>query len=196
MAARIIAQPFWSARRRTGASDDRKFTRRPGGAGPRSRVPTAGRCGRAACRPDEAGRRGQGGGCSEDAVGDPDLQGIWSNTTTTPLERLPEAADKTHLTEAERETLARQVADRLDQDKPPAQAGAVVPYNEFWYKRGYLTNRTALIIDPADGRLPPFTPEGQKRFTTVQAARKSGAADSWLDRSPMTAASRAACPAR
>ena len=133
--------------------------------------------------PSKPGAAGKVTAAPKTPWGDPDLQGIWSNTTTTPLERLPEAADKTHLTEAERETLARQVADRLDQDKPPAQAGAVVPYNEFWYERGTLTNRTALIIDPADGRLPPFTPEGQKRFAAVQAARKSGAADSWLDRS-------------
>jgi hypothetical protein len=117
------------------------------------------------------------------AWGDPDLQGIWTNTTTTPLERLPEAADKTILTEAEREKLARQVADRLDQDKRPTGAGQVVPYNEFWFERGTLTNRTSLIVDPADGKLPAFTPEGQKRWEAVQATRKSGVADSWLDRS-------------
>jgi hypothetical protein len=115
--------------------------------------------------------------------GDADLQGIWTNTTTTPLERLPEASEKAVLTEAERETLSRQVAARLDQDKPPAQAGAVVPYNEFWYERGVLTNQTSLIIDPPDGRLPALTAEGQKRMAAVQGVRKSGAADSWLDRS-------------
>jgi hypothetical protein len=115
--------------------------------------------------------------------GDPDLQGIWSNTTTTPFERPADAADKTHLTEAERETQSKEVAARLDQDKPSAQAGAVVAYNEFWYERGTLTNRTSLIVDPPDGKMPPFTPEGQKRWAAMQAVRKSGAADTWLDRS-------------
>jgi hypothetical protein len=126
---------------------------------------------------------GKAKAAAKTAWGDPDLQGIWSNTTTTPLERLPEAKDKANLTDAERETLARQVADRLDQDKPPAQAGAVVPYNEFWYERGTLNNRTSLIIDPPDGRLPAFTAEGQKRMAALQASRKVSAADSWLDRS-------------
>ena len=64
--------------------------------------------------------------------GDPDLQGIWTNTTTTPLERLPEAGDKAVLTDEERADVGRRVAERLDQDRPPARAGQVVPYNEFW----------------------------------------------------------------
>jgi hypothetical protein len=115
--------------------------------------------------------------------GDPDLQGIWSNTTTTPLERLPEAANKAVLTDEERSALARQVAERLDQDRPPARSGQVVPYNEFWYERGTLTNRTSLIIDPADGRLPPFTPDGQRRWDATSAERRRNAAESWLDRS-------------
>ena len=53
--------------------------------------------------------------------------------------------------------------ERLDQDKP-GTTGSVVPYNEFWYERGTLNNRTALIVDPEDGRIPPLTPEGQKRW--------------------------------
>jgi hypothetical protein len=114
--------------------------------------------------------------------GDPDIQGLWTNTTTTPLERLREAADKTVLSEDERETLARQVAERLDQDKP-GRAGQVVPYNEFWYERGTLTNRTSLIVDPTDGRLPPLTPAAQKRWDELLENRKQHPADSWLDRS-------------
>ncbi len=115
--------------------------------------------------------------------GDPDLQGLWTNTTTTPLERLPEASAKTVLTEEERQALAQQVAERLDQDKPPARAGTIVPYNEFWYERGTLTNRTSLIIDPPDGKIPPFTPAAQKRWQEQLDARKEHPADSWLDRS-------------
>lgn len=115
--------------------------------------------------------------------GDPDLQGIWSNTTTTPFERPLELSDKTVLTEEERAALARQVAERLDADRRAAQPGQIIAYNEFWYERGTLTNRPSLIIDPADGKLPPFTPEGQKRWDTMTERRKNGA-ESWLDRSP------------
>ena len=38
--------------------------------------------------------------------------------------------------------------------------GGVLSYNEFWYERGIeLTSdkRTALIVDPPDGRYPPLT---------------------------------------
>lgn len=114
--------------------------------------------------------------------GDPNLQGLWTNTTTTPLERLPEAGDKDVLTDEERERLSQQVQERIDQDKP-RPTGTVVPYNEFWYERGTLNNRTSLIVDPPDGKLPPFTPEAQKRWDTVMAMRREGRADTWLDRS-------------
>ena len=48
-------------------------------------------------------------GLKRTAWGDPDIEGLWTNTTTTPLERLPEAGDKTVLSEDEREALARRV---------------------------------------------------------------------------------------
>src|SRR5437667_7233047 len=83
--------------------------------------------------------------------GDPDLEGLWSNTTTTPLERLPEASDKQVLTDEERTALARRVAERLNADRQPERPGQIVAYNEFWYERGTLNNRTSLIIDPPDG---------------------------------------------
>jgi hypothetical protein len=114
--------------------------------------------------------------------GDPDIEGLWTNTTTTPLERLREAGDKDVLSEDEREALARRVQERLDQDKP-GQPGQVVPYNEFWYERGTLNNRTALIIDPPDGRIPPLTPAGQQRWEEQIQHRREHPADSWLDRS-------------
>ena len=68
--------------------------------------------------------------------------------------------------------------------------GGVVPYNEFWYDRGNKvagTKRTSLIVDPADGRLPPRTPEGQKRAEARAVASRNDQlgqplADSWEDR--------------
>jgi hypothetical protein len=120
------------------------------------------------------------GAAAKTPWGDPDLQGLWTNTTTTPLERLPEASDKTVLSDEERQALSKKVAERLDQDRP--RPGQVVPYNEFWYERGVLNNRTSLIIDPPDGRLPPFTPQAQKRWDAVVAAVKQNKSDSHLDR--------------
>jgi hypothetical protein len=111
--------------------------------------------------------------------GDPDLQGIWSNTTTTPLERPESFGGKAVLSDEERAELAPKVADQLSTDRQ-VRPGGVVPYNEFWFERGTLGNQTSLIVDPPDGKLPPFTPEGQKRWD----ARRPDAADSHLDRSP------------
>jgi hypothetical protein len=114
------------------------------------------------------------------AWGHPDLQGIWTNTTTTPLERLPEAADKQVLTEEERTELARKVAERVNADtRRPGQVGA---YNEFWFERGTLNTRTSLVIDPPEGKVPAYTPAAQKRWEAIDAARKAQPADSWLDR--------------
>jgi len=50
-------------------------------------------------------------------------------------------------------------------DRPPP-AGDPGTYNQFWFDRGTKvvpTKRTALIVDPQDGKLPPLTPAGQKR---------------------------------
>jgi len=136
--------------------------------------------GQAPARPAPAAKKAAA--AQKTAWGDPDIGGIWTNTTTTPLERLREAGDKSTLSEDEREALSRRVAERLDQDKPGA-AGSVVPYNEFWYERGTLNNRTALIVDPQDGRIPALTANGQKRWDAQLEGRKQHPADSWLDRS-------------
>jgi hypothetical protein len=113
--------------------------------------------------------------------GHPDLQGVWTNTTTTPLERLPEAADKQVLSDEERADLARKVAQRVNADtRQPGQVGA---YNEFWFERGTLNTRTSLVVDPPDGKVPAYSPEGQKRWDAIAASRKAHPADSWLDRS-------------
>ena len=61
---------------------------------------------------------------------------------------------------------------RLDKDRPPARG--VGSYNQFWWDYGdKLTDdkRTSLIVDPPDGRIPPLTPEAQKRADAVKAVR-------------------------
>ena len=105
--------------------------------------------------------------------GEPDLQGVWDFRTITPMERPSELAERQVLTDEEAVNFEekenrRQNRDLIDPSKgglnyPP---GGVVPYNEFWYDRGttvIASKRTSLIVDPPDGRIPPLTPEGQKR---------------------------------
>src|SRR5712692_1157944 len=94
------------------------------------------------------------------AWGDPDLQGIWNNGTITPLERPKEYEGREHLTSEE---IAKLEHDAQTRDDNPPREGDVGFYNAIWWDRGKSTGRTALIIDPPDGKIPPMTPEGQKR---------------------------------
>jgi hypothetical protein len=116
------------------------------------------------------------------AWGDPDLQGIWTNTTTTPFERPDDLAGKATLSAEELRTRNAEVADRVSFDRPTT-GGNVGAYNEFWMERGKLNNRTSLIIDPPDGKMPGLTDAGRKRAEAIAAARKERPADSWEDRS-------------
>jgi hypothetical protein len=112
--------------------------------------------------------------------GDPDLQGYWTNTTTTPLQRPADLKDKAVLTGDELAERDRLVAERANQDRPPS-AGNPGTYNDFWYERGVLGQRTSLVVDPPDGRLPPLTAEARTRAEDARQGR--GPADSYEDRS-------------
>ena len=129
--------------------------------------------------------------------GQPDLQGIWDFRTITPLERPKELGAKAFFTEEEaakyeQDENRRQNRDLIDPEKGGAlyPPGGVIPYNEFWYDRGNKvagTKRTSLIIDPSDGRLPPWTAEGQKKAELRAIADRNNQAghplaDSWEDR--------------
>lgn len=106
--------------------------------------------------------------------GDPDLEGIWSNATTTPLQRPAELAGKEFFTDEEVADRDARVGEARNTDRQP-RTGDPGTYNEFWWERGRTVpgNRTSLIVDPPDGRLPSLTPEGQRR-ADAQAARRRG----------------------
>jgi len=112
--------------------------------------------------------------------GDPDLQGFWTNTTTTPLQRPTDLAEKAVLTPEEQAKRGAEVAARSNADQAPRR-GDPGNYNEFWYERGRLNPRTSLVIDPANGRLPAVTPEEQKRAAAARAGH--GPSDSPENRS-------------
>jgi hypothetical protein len=112
--------------------------------------------------------------------GHPDLQGYWTNTTTTPLQRPPELKDKAELSGAELAERDRVVAERANQDAKP-RPGNPGTYNDFWYERGALNSRTSLVVDPPDGRVPPMTDAAQREATEARAGR--GPSDSPEDRS-------------
>jgi hypothetical protein len=97
--------------------------------------------------------------------GQPDLQGVWTNITITPLERPADLVGKAFFTAAEarqyeKDTVSRNNADRRDGG---AQADLNRAYNDAWYDRGTRvveTLRTSLVIDPSDGRIPRKAQQG------------------------------------
>ena len=109
--------------------------------------------------------------------GVPDLQGIWNNATLTPLERAKEYEGKPFLTAAEAAEFEKKELYSVDGDRRDGGGGADVnrAYNEFWRERGRVTpdRRTALIVDPHDGLVPPLTAEARKR-AAERAAKNRG----------------------
>jgi len=101
------------------------------------------------------------------ASGQPDLEGIWNTATLTPLQRPPEFASKPFLTEQEVADFEKKSLTDVNADRRDGGGASDVgrAYNEFWRDRGRVvpTRRTSLIVDPPDGRVPPLTPEAQKR---------------------------------
>ena len=132
--------------------------------------------------------------------GQPDISGIFTFRTLTPYQRPEQFAGKETLSAEEAAAFEaserrRQNRDLFDPEKgsggyAPRSEGGVLSYNEFWYERGIdLTDdkRTALIIDPSDGRLPARVPRPPDP-NRVQLTEKKAIArryDSYENRSLM-----------
>jgi len=115
--------------------------------------------------------------------GQPDLQGFWTNATTTPLERPREFAGKQFLTEREAAEFQEQVLRPSGEGPPGLQAGSSI--DAFWFERGNVVagRRTSLIVDPPDGKVPPLTPKASERAAARASERKLHPADGPEDRS-------------
>src|SRR5438132_465697 len=107
------------------------------------------------------------GTTSKTPWGEPDLQGVYSNKTITPFERPAEFAGKAVLSDEEIAQIEGRVGDRSADNRTAKGTDADVSraYNEFWWDRGtkVTTNRSSLVVDPPDGKVPPLTPEAVKR---------------------------------
>jgi hypothetical protein len=107
-------------------------------------------------------------GAAQSPAAPPDLSGVWNYATMTPLERPRQFA--------ERETLTAEEAARYERDTTTRQANTNNTAGPDWWDPGtqHLTGRrTSLIVDPADGRLPPLTPAAQSRTAERAQARRS-----------------------
>ena len=107
--------------------------------------------------------------------GQPDLRGVWDYRTITPLQRPDDLEGTAVLSSAEAAELQDKLLTRRNNDQRPSEAARDVAgaYNDFWLDYGKsLTEdkRTALIVDPPDGRIPALTPAGKEREEARKAA--------------------------
>ena len=89
--------------------------------------------------------------------GDPDLRGVWTTATLTPLERPRSLEAQDLLSDAQAADLERQTLDQRAASDGVARAGSVGGYNQVWMDAGTKitgSRRTSLIVDPEDGRIP------------------------------------------
>ena len=106
----------------------------------------------------------------------PNLEGIWTNATITPLERPAEFAGKATVSDAEARAYEKKdlATNTLDSDVASnfnrATGGpGVGAYNNLFVDRGSElarvdgVKRTSLIVDPPDGKIPPLTEDARRR---------------------------------
>ena len=123
--------------------------------------------------------------------GRPDLQGIWLNQSATPLERPKELAGRQFLTDEEVAEFKRRAArlfdTKTDSDFPGADnffhallanperfENPNATGNSTVMIERTIDNRTSLIVDPADGKIPPMTAEGQRRLARTPPPNAAG----------------------
>jgi hypothetical protein len=98
--------------------------------------------------------------------GEPDLQGIWTDETDTPLQRPARYANQEFFTPEQRAQLDRTRTELLERERDRTERGTARDvagaYNSAFVSFKRTGARTSLIVDPPNGRMPPLTPEAQK----------------------------------
>jgi hypothetical protein len=134
---------------------------------------------------------------SRTADGQPDLQGVWANNNATPLERPKELAGRAYLTDQEVAALKKKASELFDGQSDAAFGdqvfvsvlanvkgdksgfkstdGQTGDYSSVWTVERDWDNRTSLITDPPDGRLPEMTPQARQKQASINANRNRNA---------------------
>ena len=109
--------------------------------------------------------------------GDPDLQGLWNYSTATPMQRPEDLAGRVTLSAEEAAEWEQALAERRragDSTSPTASLEARVSYEQaIWFEQGNSLERqrTSLIVDPADGRIPAVRPDAAARGELTRLLR-------------------------
>jgi hypothetical protein len=122
--------------------------------------------------------------------GEPDLQGIWTDETDTPLQRPAKYAGQEFFTAAQRAELDEARTAVLGNADKRAERGTARDvagaYNSQFVSFKRTGVRTSLIVDPPNGRMPPLTPQAQKIAAAEREFRVAllQATDTCKDKSP------------
>ena len=125
-------------------------------------------------RPSATGAaNGQTGPAPETSWGEPDLQGIWSYDFEVPLQRPARFGNREFFTEEEQATLDKERERILNQDDRRYERGSEQDVGGAYNAAIFTTHkptgrRTSLIVDPPDGKIPPLTPEAQKKRAEIR----------------------------
>ena len=130
--------------------------------------------------------------------GQPDLQGVWSNNTITPVERPDVFGDKVFLTDDDVEFLNRRIAEITAQDGDALFGGGVLEaafsgevksydpstgnYDQSWMAQRQVHRRTSQITDPPTGKYPARTEAAIAMAADRRERREEHPADTWEDR--------------
>ena len=123
--------------------------------------------------------------------GQPDLQGVWANNNVTPLERPEVLGERETLTVEEMAALQARAGELFSTESGDAAFGDSVfaavlaeaetftsrdsgtgNYNHFWLVERDWDNRTSLVVDPSNGRIPSRTEAGGARVAERADARR------------------------
>ena len=105
--------------------------------------------------------------------GDPDLQGVYTRmhfiVGAVPFERPREFGTRTELTEAE---LKQRMDERDRREREGLNRATGTSFDDEISPYLKPSRQTSIVVDPPDGRIPPYTPEGRKRVEAAEARRR------------------------
>jgi hypothetical protein len=120
------------------------------------------------------------------AWGDPDFSATWTSDNFSNVgvyfERPKEQGNRLWLTDAE---FAKRLAEAKKSDEDKTDFGAhFMPENTVglaaWLRSTPFARRTSLLVSPANGRLPPLTPQGEALFKAGRSSWNKGQPIDWV----------------